>query len=40
MPPAGPEPDPELRDYENVPLAHAIETFFDREIKPSARLLD
>ena len=29
-----PEPDPELRDTESVPLAERIETFFDREVKP------
>jgi type I restriction enzyme M protein len=29
-----PEPDPELRDTESVPLSEAIETFFDREVKP------
>jgi type I restriction enzyme M protein len=29
-----PEPDPELRDSENVPLAESIETFFAREVKP------
>jgi type I restriction enzyme M protein len=29
-----PEPDPELRDTENVPLAEAIEDFFDREVRP------
>jgi type I restriction enzyme M protein len=29
-----PEPDPELRDYENVPLLEKIEVYFDREVKP------
>ena len=29
-----PEPDPELRDYESVPLAEGVETFFAREVKP------
>ncbi|MFA6364023.1 N-6 DNA methylase [Methanoregula sp.] len=29
-----PEPDPELRDTENVPLSEAIETYFDREVRP------
>ncbi|MBA3506078.1 MAG: N-6 DNA methylase, partial [Betaproteobacteria bacterium] len=29
-----PEPDPELRDTESVPLAERIETFFEREVKP------
>jgi type I restriction enzyme M protein len=29
-----PEPDPELRDYENVPLKDDIEVYFDREVKP------
>jgi type I restriction enzyme M protein len=29
-----PEPDPELRDYENVPLKEAIQAYFDREVKP------
>jgi len=29
-----PEPDPELRDTESVPLDESIETFFDREVKP------
>ncbi len=29
-----PEPDPELRDTEKVPLAETIESFFDREVKP------
>jgi Type I restriction-modification system methyltransferase subunit len=29
-----PEPDPELRDTESVPLSERIETFFDREVKP------
>ena len=29
-----PEPDPELRDYENVPLKQDIRDYFDREVKP------
>jgi type I restriction enzyme M protein len=29
-----PEPDPELRDTENVPLSETIEAYFDREVKP------
>ena len=29
-----PEPDPELRDTENVPLRENIEMFFEREVKP------
>jgi type I restriction enzyme M protein len=29
-----PEPDPELRDTESVPLAERVEAFFDREVKP------
>jgi type I restriction enzyme M protein len=29
-----PEPDPELRDTESVPLAESIEAFFAREVKP------
>ena len=29
-----PEPDPELRDTESVPLNESIETFFDREVRP------
>jgi type I restriction enzyme M protein len=29
-----PEPDPELRDNESVPLAESIETFFAREVQP------
>jgi type I restriction enzyme M protein len=29
-----PESDPELRDYENVPLKEDINTYFDREVKP------
>jgi type I restriction enzyme M protein len=27
-----PEPDPELRDYENVPLDEDIEEYFEREV--------
>ena len=29
-----PEPDPELRDTENVPLSEDVESFFQREVKP------
>jgi type I restriction enzyme M protein len=29
-----PEPDPELRDYENVPLKEDIQAYFDRKVKP------
>jgi type I restriction enzyme M protein len=29
-----PEPDPELRDYENVPLKEDIHTYLEREVKP------
>jgi type I restriction enzyme M protein len=29
-----PEPDPELRDYENVPLKEDIREYFDCEVKP------
>ena len=29
-----PEPDPELRDTENVPLRETVESFFAREVKP------
>jgi type I restriction enzyme M protein len=29
-----PEPDPDLRDTESVPLSESIEAFFDREVKP------
>jgi type I restriction enzyme M protein len=29
-----PEPDPELRDTENVPLLEDIHAYFDREVKP------
>lgn len=28
------EPDPELRDYENVPLAEEVEAYFAREVLP------
>jgi len=30
----GYEPDPQLRDFENVPLAENIEAFFEREVRP------
>jgi type I restriction enzyme M protein len=29
-----PEPDPDLRDTENVPLGESVQAFFDREVKP------
>ena len=29
-----PEADPELRDYENVPLKEDIQSYFEREVKP------
>lgn len=29
-----PEPDPDLRDYENVPLKEDIRTYFEREVLP------
>ena len=29
-----PEPDPEVRDYENVPLKEDIHAYFQREVKP------
>ncbi len=29
-----PEPDPELRDTESVPLVERVEAFFEREVKP------
>jgi type I restriction enzyme M protein len=29
-----PEPDPELRDYENVPLKEDIHEYVEREVKP------
>lgn len=29
-----PEPDPDLRDYENVPLTEEINVYFEREVKP------
>ncbi len=29
-----PEPDPELRDNESVPLAESIKAFFEREVRP------
>src|SRR5207302_3924636 len=28
------EPDPELRDYENVPLKEKVEDYFTREVLP------
>ena len=30
----GPEPDPELRDYENVPLREDVREYFKREVAP------
>ncbi len=29
-----PEPDPDLRDTESVPLSESVDTFFTREVKP------
>ncbi|MGI9180708.1 MAG: type I restriction-modification system subunit M [Longimicrobiaceae bacterium] len=29
-----PEPDPELRDTESVPLSESIDSFFEREVRP------
>ncbi len=29
-----PEPDPELRDTENVPLSEGVEEYFEREVRP------
>ena len=29
-----PEADPDLRDYENVPLGESVRDFFEREVKP------
>ena len=29
-----PEPDPELRDCENVPLREDVDAYFDREVRP------
>jgi type I restriction enzyme M protein len=29
-----PEPDPDLRDNESVPLSESVEAFFEREVKP------
>ena len=29
-----PEPDPELRDYENVPLKEDVQAYFEREVLP------
>jgi type I restriction enzyme M protein len=29
-----PEPDPELRDTESVPLSEKVDAYFDREVKP------
>lgn len=33
-PNGNPEPDPELRDFERVPLGESVRAFFDREVKP------
>jgi type I restriction enzyme M protein len=30
----GYEPDPDLRDFENIPLKHDINAYFDREVRP------
>ena len=32
-----PEPDPDLRDTESVPLAESVDAFFDREVRPHVR---
>jgi type I restriction enzyme M protein len=32
-----PEPDPELRDTESVPLSESVGTFFEREVRPHVR---
>ena len=29
-----PEPDPELRDFENVPLSEDVDDYFEREVLP------
>ncbi|RZO83998.1 MAG: SAM-dependent DNA methyltransferase [Oceanococcus sp.] len=29
-----PEPNPDLRDYENVPLAESVQAYFEREVLP------
>jgi len=29
-----PEPDPELRDYERVPLGEDVDAYFEREVRP------
>ena len=31
---AGYEPDPDLRDYENVPLKEDVDAYFEREVRP------
>jgi type I restriction enzyme M protein len=31
-----PEPDPDLRDYENVPMKEDIRVYFEREVQPHA----
>jgi len=32
--PKNPEPDSDLRDFENVPLSEKVEAYFDREVRP------
>ena len=32
--PKNPEPDGDLRDFENVPLSEKVEAYFDREVRP------
>jgi type I restriction enzyme M protein len=32
------EPNPDLRDYENVPLSEDIHEYFEREVKPHVPL--
>jgi len=34
-----PEPDPELRDTENVPLKNNVQTYFEREVTPPRSLM-
>ena len=29
-----PDPDPELRDYETVPLREDVDAYFEREVRP------
>jgi type I restriction enzyme M protein len=34
LPSGEPEPDPELRDSESVPLGDSVEDYFEREVRP------